>query len=116
MEEFPDDDARAKTCRSGRIKQQTASKSVHLLVIHKHDNSIFNMADHKTACCVTFLSVLQKLSQMFDLCHKRWKYQGLCLAVLCYISMTKEVNIKLLELGEHPVFFLLAAPGYSRKD
>jgi hypothetical protein len=26
------------------------------------------------------------------------------------------VNIKLLELGEHPVFFLLAAPGYSRKD
>jgi hypothetical protein len=41
---------------------------------------------------------------MFAVCQRRYKYQSLCHAVLGYISMTEEVNIKLVELRELPIF------------
>lgn len=41
---------------------------------------------------------------MFAVCHGRYKYQSLCHAVLGYVSMAEEVNIKLVELREHPIF------------
>ena len=42
---------------------------------------------------------------MRDLCHRAGNYYRLCSAVLGYVSMSQEANIKLLVvIGEHTMF------------
>jgi hypothetical protein len=38
---------------------------------------------------------IEILLQMYNLCHRRWKYHGLYIAVLGYVSLSEEANIKL---------------------
>ena len=35
---------------------------------------------------------------MYDLCHRRQKYHGLYSAVIGYVSISEEANIKLVQL------------------
>jgi hypothetical protein len=50
------------------------------------------------------------------ICHRRRKFQGLYPAVLGYVSMSEEANVKLVELvGEHPILYDWTDPRYSKR-
>jgi hypothetical protein len=53
---------------------------------------------------------------MYDPCHRRGKYGGLYSAVLRYVTMREEPNIKPEQLvEEHSIFYNLKDPGYKRE-
>jgi hypothetical protein len=54
---------------------------------------------------------------MYELCHRSWKYHRLYSAVLGYVSMSEEANIKLVELvGKHSILYDWKDTGFTRKE
>jgi len=49
-------------------------------------------------------------------CHRSWKYHKLYSALLGYVSMSEEANIKLVELvGKHSILYDWKDPGWYKE-